>query len=140
MTTFFVLFYGFFFLAVTTANKCDLVGKEYLTNDGCTKCRCSEDKVRVCTNVCFPPRGPECVPGTKVPVGDGCNTCSCTATGEFGPCTSNVCPRSNTECTPGAVVLSSDGCNRCRCSIYGTILGCTRMACFPGMKINADLN
>lgn len=61
---------------------------------------------------------------------DGCNTCSCTASGEV-VCTTDVCPESceyegqNYEIGDG--FPSADGCNTCTCTSDG--VACTDIGC-----------
>jgi len=89
--------------------------------------------------------------GASFTCSDGCNTCTCTATGISG--TTKACPDGSATCYDangkiincsdggtaqclyankaypvGATFLSSDGCNTCTCTTGGMI-ACTQKAC-----------
>jgi hypothetical protein len=51
---------------------------------------------------------PGCTPGDTQPAGDDCNTCTCSANGEW-ECTTNQC-----GCTPGEITVN--GCDFCVCN------------------------
>jgi len=69
--------------------------------------------------------------GDSFPAGDGCNTCTCGATGEVG-CTKIACAQTCTydrqECQVGDTFPAVDGCNTCTCQEGGQI-ACTDKAC-----------
>jgi len=133
------------------------IGESYIALDGCNTCSCGNmDGLAKCTMMACPPKpedqtveakGDEAattclVNGLEIEVGqeytppDGCNTCTCTDTGDSA-CTRKACePCStcdgddgNTYCA-GEVFLSGDGCNTCRCGENGAV-PCTKMACLP---------
>lgn len=134
------------------------IGESYTALDGCNTCSCGNmDGIAKCTMMACPPKPEEnqtvevkgdeaattcLVNGLEFEVGqeytapDGCNTCTCTDTGESA-CTRKACePCStcdgddgNTYCA-GEAFLSGDGCNTCRCSENGAV-SCTKMACPP---------
>lgn len=78
--------------------------------------------------------------GDSFPASDGCNTCSCSESGEVA-CTLIGCVD---ECTDengqthaiGDTFPSPDGCNTCTCLDNGSI-GCTEMACSTGCTDDA---
>jgi hypothetical protein len=67
--------------------------------------------------------GAVCKLGETKPAGDGCNTCSCDTSGNWG-CTEKAC----LACTPGQMKTADDGCNTCICSDTGQ-WACTKKAC-----------
>jgi hypothetical protein len=83
-------------------------------------------------------------PGDSFKSTDGCNTCSCTSSGQVactemaclatggssgvGGSTSVTCHYNNVNYAPGSSFKSTDGCNTCSCSSSGQV-ACTAMAC-----------
>ncbi len=71
--------------------------------------------------------------GAGFPSTDGCNTCSCTATGSVA-CTKRFCVAgcnyNGTHYAPGASFPSSDACNTCSCNADGNVF-CTERFCVP---------
>lgn len=68
-----------------------------------------------------------CCPGMFFPKGDGCNTCTCTASGlqKDAPCTVMICYATPSpllpegRCTPGFAYPKGDGWNTCMCPASG---------------------
>lgn len=137
------------------------VGRSVPAGDGCNSCTCSSRGGVYCTELACGDRGPMIHPprpgvtpapgcefggrklrlNERVPAGDGCNTCVCTASGGVA-CTEMYCgggrsgaPGAERGCTHGQrklkvgqTVRDSDGCNFCTCRPDGSV-SCTEIAC-----------
>ena len=73
-----------------------------------------------------------CKAGDTKPDADGCNTCTCNESGQWG-CTEMDCGEARAKasaevCTKGDTKPAHDGCNTCRCEQDGT-WSCTQLAC-----------
>ncbi|KAI9351938.1 hypothetical protein BD770DRAFT_299810, partial [Pilaira anomala] len=68
-----------------------------------------------------------CTPGESFDHEDGCNTCTCSASGfkVEAACTRLFCVDTS-QCIPGTTFLAEDGCNTCLCPKNGlkTDAGC----------------
>lgn len=76
----------------------------------------------------FAVAGERCSPeGSTLPAEDGCNTCTCTASGTWA-CTLKGC--GEPVCRVGEQKVAPDGCNTCTCT-DGNGWACTEKACGP---------
>uniref|UniRef100_A0A224XR89 Putative pacifastin-like protease inhibitor cvp4 n=1 Tax=Panstrongylus lignarius TaxID=156445 RepID=A0A224XR89_9HEMI len=119
----------------TAITKCDNVGEQFPSEDGCNKCICGEDHVLNCTHEdCLSKQ--ECIPGARVTDGHGCNRCTCLANGKLAVCTLKRCPRSQ-WCKAGDILPAGDGCNNnCTCVRDGVTGSCTlHQCCKPGSVV-----
>lgn len=76
--------------------------------------------------------------GASFPSTDGCNSCSCLASGEVA-CTLracvDACSYGGKTYTAGQTFPATDGCNSCTCGAGGTV-SCTELGCVEGCDFN----
>jgi Pacifastin inhibitor (LCMII) len=139
------------------ANACSPVGSMAKASDGCNACTCSPSAQWACTTVACAtpdgggdsaggPGGVSCDyngvnyrPGDNFASADGCNSCTCSQTGQVA-CTLVACADAGPDAasSDGGCIGSppANGCNFCLCTAGNWICGVTQ--CAPGDASRSD--